>query len=440
MRARLFFGISVFLLLGSFLALVLTLRDIARSSSLVVRCYRVMETTDSLLSTLKDTETRQRGFLPTSRSRNFAPFIATLPQVRTQLAALRSLVGDGAEKRDLPQIEALVSARVATLLATLEQQARSGRPAAAQQTVMTNAGGETMDRLRVAVDRLDRKEQTLLAKRSRSLAVQQQRALLIAYAGAFAVACMALVTAFLFLRRGRRTEEVLAGALENVVEGRSALTDRERQLTAALSHEKVIVRELHHRVKNNLQLITSLLQIRARAHGGETARELEGLAGHMHALALVQSHIYRTESFDCVDFAGTLSDIAEEIVSRHGVNNFTLIRDLDGTLELNVGRAVALGLICCEIMLNAMKHARSEEPRRTLRVSLRTKSTPMEIEITDTGAGYVPEEARQGLGTMLLRMLTGEAGAAVSIDSRPGAGTTATVRFSRAVRISDRAA
>jgi two-component sensor histidine kinase len=64
----------------------------------------------------------------------------------------------------------------------------------------------------------------------------------------------------------------------------------------------------------------------------------------------------------------------------------------------------------------------------------------MEIEITDTGAGYVPEEARQGLGTMLLRMLTGEAGAAVSIDSRPGAGTTATVRFSRAVRISDRAA
>jgi two-component sensor histidine kinase len=305
---------------------------------------------------------------------------------------------------------------------------------------MTNAGGETMDRLRVAVDRLDRKEQTLLAKRSRSLAVQQQRALLIAYAGAFAVACMALVTAFLFLRRGRRTEEVLAGALENVVEGRSALTDRERQLTAALSHEKVIVRELHHRVKNNLQLITSLLQIRARAHGGETARELEGLAGHMHALALVQSHIYRTESFDCVDFAGTLSDIAEEIVSRHGGNNFTLIRDLDGTLELNVGRAVALGLICCEIMLNAMKHARSEEPRRTLRVSLRTKSTPMEIEITDTGAGYVPEEARQGLGTMLLRMLTGEAGAAVSIDSRPGAGTTATVRFSRAVRISDRAA
>ena len=440
MRARLFFGISVFLLLGSLLSLVVTLRDIGRSSGLVVHCYKVLDTTDSLVSMLKDAETGQRAFVPAGRSHNLAPFIGTFPQVRTQLAALRSVVGDGAEKKDLPQIEALISARYAELLATLEQQARSKRRAEADEAAMTNGGGVTMHRLRGAIGRLDQKEQALLAKRTRSLAAAQQRALIIIYATAFAVACTALLAAFLFFRRGRQTEKVLAGALENIVEGRTALTERERQLTAALSHEKVVVRELHHRVKNNLQMMTSFLQIRARAQGGKIGGELEGLAVRMRALALVQAHIYRTDTFDHVDFAGTLSDIAEQIVASHGGDNVTLIRELDGPLELNVSRAVPLGLICCELMMNAMNHAWPEGQRGTLRVRLRTKSTPLEIEIRDDGTGFVPDEAGQGLGTILLRRLTGEAGAAVSIDSRPGAGTTATLRFSRAVRISDQAA
>jgi two-component sensor histidine kinase len=428
LRARLFFGISVFLLLGSSLALVLALRSVGRSADLVVHCYRVIGTTDSLLSTLNDTETGQRRFL-SGRSHTLAPFIATVPQIRTQLIQLRSLA-DNAEKRDLPEIEALASVRLAEIRATLEE-ARSRQRAAADEMATANAGGETMDRLRSAVDRFDRKEQTRLAEHRRSFEAAQQRALIIAYAMAFAVACTALVVALLLLRRGQRTERVLAGALENVAEGRSALSERERQLTALLAHEKVIVGELHHRVKNNLQMMTSLLQIRARAHGGEIAGELEGLAGRMRALALVQAHVYRTESFDCVDFAGTLSDIAEQIVASHGDDNITLIRDFDEALDLSVGRAVPLGLICCEMMMNAMKHAWPEGQRGTLHVSLRTKSTPREIEIRDDGIGFVPDEARQGLGALLLRTLSGEARVLVGINSRPGAGTTVTVRLLR---------
>ena len=100
LRARLFFGISVFLLFGSFLALVFTLRDLGRSSTLVAHCYNVMDTTDSLLSTLEDTETGQRRFRPAPRAHFLAPFITTVPQVRTQLAQLRSLLADTAEKKD----------------------------------------------------------------------------------------------------------------------------------------------------------------------------------------------------------------------------------------------------------------------------------------------------------------------------------------------------
>jgi two-component sensor histidine kinase/CHASE3 domain sensor protein len=417
----------VFLLLSSSLALIFTLKDFRRSSNLIAHCYREINAADSMLSILKDSGTVQRGFV-TGRSHYLAPVITTLPQIHDQLAELQSLAAGNAEKKDLSQMEALASARLAEIRTTLEQAQPGQRAAAGMAT--TNAGGKTMDRLRVVIDRFDQKEQGLLTKRTRSLEAEEQRALILTYSTAFAVACIALVVAFLFLRRGRRTENVLVGALENIAEGRSALTERERQLTAALAHEKVIVRELHHRVKNNLQVITSLLEIRGRAHGGEMRRELESLTGRMRALALVQTHIYGTDSFDCVDFAGTLSKIAEQIVASYGGDNVTLICDLDGPLDLNVNRAVPLGLVCYEMMLNAMKHAWPEEQRGTLRVNLLTKSTPRQIEIKDDGVGFIPDKTQQGLGTLLLRSLSGEAGAEVSIETRADVGTTVTVRLS----------
>jgi two-component sensor histidine kinase/CHASE3 domain sensor protein len=429
LRVRLFFGISVFLLLGSSLALVLTLRDIERSSNLLGNCYRAISTADSMLSTLKDTESGQRGFMLTGQMRYLAPLIPASPRVRNDLAQLRSLAVDNAKKRHLPQLEALVETWLAELRGTMEQARSTGR-AGPMRTVMMDAGGETMDGLRSTVDGFDKNERTVLVKRTQALQSEEQRALIIAFATAFGVASTALIAAFRVFRREQRTEKVLAGALENIVEGRNALTESERQLTDALAHEKVIVRELHHRVKNNLQMITSLLQLRARRRGGETAAELEGVAGRMRALALVQAHVYRTDSFDRVDFAATLSDIAEQIVAGHGDDNIALVRDFDGPLDLNVVRAVPLGLVCHEMMFNAMQHAWPENRRGTLHVSLRTRSTPPEIEISDDGAGFVPQDARQGFGALLLRTLSGEARATVDIDSRPGAGTTVILRLS----------
>jgi signal transduction histidine kinase len=65
-----------------------------------------------------------------------------------------------------------------------------------------------------------------------------------------------------------------------------------------------------------------------------------------------------------------------------------------------------------------------------LRVNLLTKSTPRQIEIKDDGVGFIPDKTQQGLGTLLLRSLSGEAGAEVSIETRADVGTTVTVRLS----------
>jgi two-component sensor histidine kinase len=224
----------------------------------------------------------------------------------------------------------------------------------------------------------------------------------------------------------------LRASLRLAVEGarsRIALRERERQLAAALEHERTIVRELHHRVKNNLQTITSLLLLRARNVGAETAAQLEELAGRMRALGTVQSRIYETEALDRVDFRAALADLAKGLAAAHGNGNVALTLDLGEPLELDVARAMPLGLLCYELLLNAFKHAWPLEQPGRLVVGLQTANPAPEVRIRDDGVGYAEGEVRRGLGTRLARALALEAGAQMEVSTRPGVGVAVTIRL-----------
>ncbi len=210
---------------------------------------------------------------------------------------------------------------------------------------------------------------------------------------------------------------------------RSALSERERQLAAALAHREVIVRELHHRVKNNFQTITSLLELRAKTKGGALAAELYELAGRMRALAAVQSRIYGSDYPDRVDFASTLTDISTELARAHGDDRTNVIRAFDGQLELEAGRAIPVALLCYEIILNAFKHAWPDHRSGTLTIELRTADSEPEIRVCDDGIGFRQDERPKGFGSRLMRLLAAEARAVVEIHSQPPNGTMATVRL-----------
>ncbi len=210
---------------------------------------------------------------------------------------------------------------------------------------------------------------------------------------------------------------------------RNALSEREAQLTALAAHKDIIARELHHRVKNNLQMITSLLQLRARQVDAVTRGHLQEMAGRMQALALVQAHIYDAEALDRVDFRASLSEIAEGLSNTIGGDHISLDRDFDGPLELGVGRAMPLGLLCYELILNALKHAWPQAQRGKLSVELRTQGAYPEVRIRDDGAGFEEGSVTKGLGTRLVRSLATEARAEVLTSSKLGDGTTVTLRL-----------
>ncbi len=225
----------------------------------------------------------------------------------------------------------------------------------------------------------------------------------------------------------------LRASLKGVVEAartRSALTEREAQLMLALAHKSIVVRELHHRVRNNLQTITSLLQLRARAIGGEVAAQLDELSGRMRALSAVQLRIYETEQYDRVDFRAVLSDMAESLAAIYADGNVTLAPDFDEPLDLDTARAMPLALLCYEVILNAFKHAWPDRRPGLLTVSLRTTGKAPEIRIADDGVGFMGARVVKGLGTRLTAALASEAQVSMEVLSRPGEGATVTLVLS----------
>ncbi len=224
----------------------------------------------------------------------------------------------------------------------------------------------------------------------------------------------------------------LRASLKMAVEiatSRTALTEREAQLTAMVARKDVIVHELNHRVRNNLQTITGLLQLRARQVDAATRGHLEEMAGRMQALGAVQSRIYEAEALDRVDFRLALSDIAEGLAKVYGDGHIVLECDFDGQLELEVGRAMPFSLLCYEVILNALKHAWPQAAKGKLAVGLRTRDGRSEVWVRDDGVGFVEGTVTRGLGTRLVRLLSEEARAKVETVSRLGEGTTVKLRL-----------
>jgi len=224
----------------------------------------------------------------------------------------------------------------------------------------------------------------------------------------------------------------LRASLRVVVEGarsRNALSERELQLTQALAHKDTLVRELHHRVKNNLQTITSLLQLRARSSGEPVSTLLDELSGRMRALSVVQLRIYETEKFDRVNFAAVLSDLADGLSTIYANAHVSVVQDFERALELDAARAMPLSLLCYELILNAFKHAWPAGQKGRLVVALRTVEKQTEISVSDDGVGFSGQDVIKGLGTRLVHALASEAGADVVTSSQPGRGCIVTLRL-----------
>lgn len=183
---------------------------------------------------------------------------------------------------------------------------------------------------------------------------------------------------------------------------------RDRQLVDEL---RVLLQEVHHRVKNNLQVISSLINMQLRKLGDSPSRTaLEECRNRVAAIALIHESLHQAKDYSRVPFSEYARSLAQNVFDAAGTspNNVELHVDIEAT-SLTVDKAVPCGLILNELMTNALKHAFPGDRHGSIHVELK-KSGEEQLRLTvrDDGVG-LPEEHERGrsdsLGMVLVSAL-----------------------------------
>ena len=222
---------------------------------------------------------------------------------------------------------------------------------------------------------------------------------------------------------------------------------QEEQLRRTVSEKETLVREIHHRVKNNLQVIVSLLSMQSRYTSEPEVLAAFGEAeSRLRAIAHIHERLYASEDLTEIEFAGYVTGLAKELIQLHSTNPHQIELELEvSELTLHVERAIPLGLIANELMMNSIKYGLSAGAGGKRKLTVRLGGLPRdpapegsdasrvrwaELHIEDTGpglpAGLDPAKAKSmglRLVSMLVHQLHGR------LDIRPGPGAAVSVAF-----------
>jgi two-component sensor histidine kinase len=199
----------------------------------------------------------------------------------------------------------------------------------------------------------------------------------------------------------------------------------ERNLRAALEHQKVLVGEINHRVKNSLQLVASMFSLQAKATSDPAlAQSLQEATGRITAVARVHERLYRSPDILTVDLGGYIGEICTDLgaLSSKCVIAFAC----DGEISLPTDRAVRVALLVTELVTNSAKHAAPENGCAHVQISVtRAGEDHVVLSVRDDGPGLSPLfeiDKSKSLGMRIINALVSQSGGTLSIvRHQPGA-------------------
>ncbi|HEY7387877.1 MAG TPA: sensor histidine kinase [Bryobacteraceae bacterium] len=190
---------------------------------------------------------------------------------------------------------------------------------------------------------------------------------------------------------------------------RSALEMTIRDLEAALQEKTILLKEIHHRVKNNLAVISSVLAMKADATcSAETRQALEDSRQRVRSMALIHEQLYGQENLHTINFADYTAELLRELteVLVSDPSRITVETNLE-PIELAVNLAVPCGLILHELVTNAFEHAFPGGRRGEVRVGFREcEPGVLEMSVQDNGIGFLPGSPEShSLGLRIVEIL-----------------------------------
>ncbi len=195
--------------------------------------------------------------------------------------------------------------------------------------------------------------------------------------------------------------------VKNITERKRA----EEQIKASLREKEILLREIHHRVKNNMQVISSLLRLQAGYMKDEKYLDMfKDSQGRIMTMSLVYEKLYKSEGMAKINFNGYIKDLVTDLFQSYGVKQGTIALNINAEdVSFGVDTAIPCGLIVNELVTNSLKHAFPDSRKGEIRISLcKADDDEFELVVGDNGVG-IPEEIDFGktesLGLHLVKIL-----------------------------------
>jgi two-component sensor histidine kinase len=236
---------------------------------------------------------------------------------------------------------------------------------------------------------------------------------------------------------GESDTEFLEGAarlLASVLVSKARNESHESELSVALAAKAVLLQEVHHRVKNNLQIISSLLSLQADSLPSGAQAALEKSQRRVRSMALIHEQLYTNGDVGRLDFKEYVKSLTAELFGAFAANSgiVRLRLDLD-SIVLDMHQSAPCGLILNELVTNSLKYAFPNSRAGEILVSLhRGSGNIVTLQVADNGIGMTPGldwKESKTLGLRIVNILTRQLGGSLHLE--PGEGTDFTVSFAR---------
>jgi len=217
----------------------------------------------------------------------------------------------------------------------------------------------------------------------------------------------------------------IGGAVVVFRDIREAKAAQER-IQASLKEKEALLREIHHRVKNNLQIVCSLLKLQSRGlEDSEAKRVFEGAGRRVKAMALVHETLYQSGDLAGIDFSTYASRLVAQLLHSYGLSPRNVEAQLAvESVVLPIDVAIPCALILTELVSNALKHAFAGTRTGELRIAFqRLPEASWLLEVQDSGGAEAlegPPRPGSSFGLELVRLLTEQLNGSVHIERAPG--------------------
>jgi len=205
------------------------------------------------------------------------------------------------------------------------------------------------------------------------------------------------------------------------------LIENEKAIRQSLKDKELLLQEVHHRVKNNLQMISSLMELQIkRAKQKEVIEQLSDSQKRVKAMALLHEKLYQSQNVSFINISEYTDSLISTFATMYGADKKTRIQvesDIQENINLSIARAIPFGLIFNELVSNCYKHAFNLQEKGRILVSLNKIKNKVQLKVKDNGTGLdknIDFKTIKSLGIKLITSLTGQLKADISFKNKEG--------------------